>query len=51
MKKRRLKKWVKVVLISLVVIIIGCILIKLDSDFMNSCIKAGYSKDYCIKEK
>lgn len=51
MKKLKLRKWVKVVLISLVIIGIGTLLLKLDNDYMKGCMSNGYSKEYCIAHK
>ena len=51
MKKYRLRTWVKVVLVSITIIMIGFILMKLDDDFMTNCMNSGYSKDYCIEHK
>lgn len=50
-KKYKLRTWVKVVLVSITIIMIGFILTKLDDDFMTNCMNSGYSKDYCIEHK
>lgn len=52
MKKRRLKSWVKIVII--VVILIGAILMldnfrKQDEVAIVRCIAKGYSEDYCVR--
>ena len=51
MKKLRLKSWVKVVLVIMILVILGVAVKKIDDDFIDSCTEAGYSKDYCIREK
>lgn len=52
MKKRRLKKWVKVVLVIMgVLMIIGMCkgLSKLDEKQLENCMSAGHSQSYCEK--
>ena len=51
MKKLRMKKWVKVVLISLIVLGIGILLLKLNNDYMEGCMSNGYSREYCIAHR
>lgn len=51
MKKYKLKKWVKLTLISIIILIIGITLIKLNDDYMKGCMNNGYSKDYCIAHR
>ena len=51
MKKIKLRKWVKVVLIIMVLTGAVTILQKLDEDFMNGCTKAGYSEIQCKEAK
>lgn len=47
MKKLRLRKWVKVALVIIFFIGTFTLLKKLDDDFMDGCMKSGYSKEYC----
>lgn len=47
MKKLRMKRLVKIVLVIGIIIMLLSLLAKLNNDFMNDCIKAGYSKEYC----
>ena len=49
MENRRLKKWVKSVLVILLLISLVTINKKLDDSFMKSCAEAGHSKTYCEK--
>jgi len=55
MKRYRLKKEVKNTLIILfLMFILGIcfyIIDKMDEDFIESCTKAGYSVEHCIKNK
>ena len=51
MKKMKLRMWVKVVIISLIVLQIGWILFKTDEEFIKGCMSNGYSRDYCIAHR
>ena len=48
---KKLRMWVKVVLVSLVIIGLGALLLKLDEDFIKNCMSNGYSRDYCITHR
>ena len=53
MKRLRLKRWVKVV--SVVIVLVGLVELgmmikKSDDDFIKGCMEAGYSKQLCEKE-
>ena len=49
MEKRRLKGWVKAVLVALILVGLLTANKKLDDGFMKSCTEAGHSKAYCEK--
>lgn len=52
MRNRRLKKWVKVALAIIIIIVIR-ILIKNDLETkkkVSKCIKNGYSENYCLAQ-
>ena len=51
MKKLKLRKWVKVVIVIIILVILGVAVKKSDDDFIESCTKAGYSKNYCERVK
>lgn len=51
MKRYKLKKWVKLTLISIIILVIGFILLKLDEDFIEGCMSEGYSRDYCVTHR
>lgn len=51
MKKLKLRRWVKVVLVILVLVVLALINKKLDDDFMKSCTDAGFTKEYCEAHK
>ena len=51
MKKLRLKKWVKVVLVIIILVLLGVAVNKLNNDYMKGCMSNGYSKDYCEAHK
>ena len=51
MKRLKLRRWVKVTLAVIVLIGTIAILQKLDNDYMDGCIEAGYSETYCIAHK
>ena len=48
---KKLKTWVKVALIILVIIVLGNITKKLDDNFIESCTDAGFTKEYCEAHK
>ena len=50
-KKLKLRMWVKVVILSLIVLWLGWLLLKLDEDFIESCMSNGYSREYCIAHR
>ena len=55
MIKTRLRSWVKVVLVIIVVAIIfsllNMIVEKIDGDFVDNCVEAGYSRQHCERVK
>lgn len=51
MKKLRLRKWVKVVLVIIALVGVFTLFKKMDDDFMDGCMKAGYSEYQCKEAK
>lgn len=51
MKRLKLKRWVKVVLVIIILVILGVAIKKLDDSFIDNCTKAGYSEEYCMGVK
>ena len=52
MKKRRLKKWVKVSL-AIIILIVASLIIKNDLETknkVNNCMQNGYSENYCMAQ-
>ena len=47
MKRLRIKSWVKVVLVILVVLAFIIALVMENDNYMEDCINAGYSREYC----
>ena len=51
MKKLKLKRWVKVTIVIILITATWTALKKLDDHFMKNCIESGYSENYCKGER
>lgn len=49
MKKRRIKTWVKVAFVVLIVLTIFAIDYKITNDAVKKCVNLGYDQNVCIK--